>query len=311
MSRFTVGRIACCLAILSSVGLYAVWGQDPSRPSAGGQPAAKGDDTPKNKRLVILLRHGSAKDLAATLAKHFKGDAEVQAEPASNCLLINAAPSVADEVVKVVQQLDRPQQLVSVEVLLAEFALKKGEGGKLEVPDKDLDEKEFSGPVKDVLAKLEALQKKGQIAALKRIQMTALEEQSVSARAQENKPMVTGVAVTGTGRVSRNITYRATGTVVTVTPRVAPDKRILLDLEVQDARLHVPEDGIPIGTDENGQPVKATEVVQASVKGNLAVPSGQAVAATGVKTTSKSGQAQTLVIVTARLLEPDGQKDKE
>jgi type II secretory pathway component GspD/PulD (secretin) len=307
MSRLTVGRIACCLAVLSSVGLYAVWGQDGGRPAAGGnQPPAKGEEASKNKRLVILLRHGSAKDLAVTLGKHFKGEAEVQAEASGNYLLVSAAPAVADEVLKVVQQLDRPQQMVAVEVLVAEFSQKKADA-----PDKELDEKEFTGPANEVTAKLEALRKKGLLSALKSIQLTTLEDQTTSERAGENKPMVVGMTVTGTGRVARNITYHNTGTAVTVTPRLGPEKQILLDLEVQDARFHVPEDGVAIGTDENNQPVKATEIAQAMLKAKLAVPSGQAVVANGVKTTSKSGQAQTLIIVTARVVEPGGKKDKE
>jgi type II secretory pathway component HofQ len=116
---------------------------------------------------------------------------------------------------------------------------------------------------------------------------------------------VAGVNVSSTGIAIRNIMYRNTGTQVRLTPRVTPEKAIALDLRVDDARLHVPEDGIPIGKDEKGMPILATEFIDARLEAKLSVPSGKAVAALGVKTNSKSGNAQTLIVVTARVVEPD------
>src|SRR5262249_55094219 len=163
-----------------------------------------------NKRTVYVVKHGSAKDLARILAKHFKGDAEVQVLPdsPSNCLLIRAAPKVFAEVVQLLEQLDRRPQLVSVELLIAEVTPRKGKDGK---PVRgELDEKEFTGPAQAVLEKLEALRKNGVIGSLKRIQLTAVENQPASVIIGETKPVVTGVTTTGTGLVSRALTYRNT-----------------------------------------------------------------------------------------------------
>src|SRR5262249_38268616 len=73
---------------------------------AGGGHA---QDGPKEKRTLYVPKHGQAKELATILAKHFKGDAEIQVLPdsPSNCLLVRAAPSVLEEVVKLLEQLDR------------------------------------------------------------------------------------------------------------------------------------------------------------------------------------------------------------
>jgi type II secretory pathway component GspD/PulD (secretin) len=253
------------------------------------------------------VRHGAAKELAATLAKHFKDDAEVQVLPdaPSNCLLINARPEVLPEVVKVLDQLDRRPRAIEVEVVVAEVAEKKAEDGKPEAPAKGLDEAELTGPARDVWAKVEALQRKGQLGAVRRLQLAAVEGQAASALVGENKPFVTGMMVAATGRTSRAITYRNTGTQVRVTPTVTAEKVVQLDFDFSDARLHVPEDGVPIGTDEKGQTVRAAETVNATLKTKLSVPAGQAVFAKGVQTTSKSGKSQTLVLVSARVVEPD------
>jgi type II secretory pathway component GspD/PulD (secretin) len=278
------------MAFLLLAGLFALVGGGHAQDTSG----------PKNKRTFYVVKHGDVKELAHTLGKHFRGDAEVQVLPDAlgNCLLISAAPSVFEEVAKLLEQLDRRPQLVSVEVLIAEVAPKKGESGR------ELDEKEFTGPGKEVLDKLASLQKSGAISSLKRLQLTAVENQPVSVTVGESKPTVAAVTTTGTGIKARSIVYRNTGTQARVTARMAAENTIAIDLHVNDSRLRVPEDGIEIGKDENAAPIRATEVVIASLNSNLNVRSGQAVAAQGVRTDSKSGKEQTVIVVTANVLEP-------
>src|SRR5262249_14550942 len=112
----------------------------------GGWSSAGNDPPAGNKHIVYVVKYGSAKDLAATLGKFFKGDVEVQAlnEPTSNCLLINAPASAFEEVVKALEQIDRRPQLVAVDLYLASPPAKPGEG------DKEVDTKEFTGPTADV-----------------------------------------------------------------------------------------------------------------------------------------------------------------
>jgi len=89
------------------------------------------------------------------------------------------------------------------------------------------------------------------------------------------------------------------------TPRITADVQLLMDdLIVEDTRGYVPEDGVTIGTDENSQPIRAEERIAAKLTTRLSVASGQARAAQVVTTSSKSGRAQTFVIVGARIVEP-------
>ena len=82
LTLLTLSGLAMCIGLSASAGLAA---------DGDKQASAKADDAAKNKRLVYLVRYGSAKDLAAALGKHFKSDAEVQAvtETGSNYLLIS------------------------------------------------------------------------------------------------------------------------------------------------------------------------------------------------------------------------------
>jgi type II secretory pathway component GspD/PulD (secretin) len=306
-------RQASCLIVLA-IGLSLVGG--PAWGPAGNEtraepPKGKESSASKSKRIVYVAKYGSAKQLAALLGKHFKGEAEVEilTDAPSNCLLIRTSPATFAEVVKLLGQLDRRPQLVAVEMLIAEVPPAKGAGGKPGAGKKELDEKKLTGSIPDVAKRVEDLQQKGEIAGLKRIKLTAVEHQPATALIGETRPFVTGVTATRGGKTSRSIAYRSLGTSVKFTARVTPEKKVLIDLDLSESRAFVPEDGIVLGKDETGLVVRATEFPMARVATTLAVPSGQAVFVRGV-TKAKAGYPQTLVIVTARLLEADAKAEK-
>jgi type II secretory pathway component GspD/PulD (secretin) len=285
MARRTVIGLTACLAVVLGAGLFSAWGQNP------------GKDAPRDvKRTLVVVRNAAAKDVAAALTAYFKNepDVSVTAEPNSNYLLINAPGSALDEVLKTIDQLDRKPQLITVEVVIADL---KSDGKD----DKEPDEKEFTGPAADVLAKVEALKRKGQLTGLKRLEVATVEGQKGSVRIQESRPFITGTTVRPTGVASNQISYRDLGSVVMAIPRLSGEKAVTVELSVEDARVNVPEEGVPLGTNDKGNPVNAAEFITARYEGRLTVPVGQAVLAKGVKTTAKGGTAQTLVIVTARV----------
>jgi hypothetical protein len=160
------------------------------------------------------------------------------------------------------------------------------------------------------VAKLTALQKKGALSDLKRMQFTAVEGVPASLMLGESKPYVTAVNTTATGLVMRAISYRDLGLKVDAAVRVSPDKVVTLDLKLEDSHASTPEDGIPIGTDEAGKPIPATEFTRASLTSKLDIPSGKAQAAEGVKTNAKSDKAHTIVVVGVRVVEPDAKPEK-
>jgi type II secretory pathway component GspD/PulD (secretin) len=303
----TSRRPALGLAAALCLALYAVCWTAPGRADKPEPP--KSDNAPaKNKRTFYIVKYGSAKDLAPVLAKHFKDDAEVQAlpEPSSNCLLISAAPGVFDEVVKLLEQLDRRPQLLAVDLLVAEILPRKDKDGKPIAPDKEADESEFKGTMADVVAKLKEMRKDGQGGESIQLQLTTVENQEASALVGASKPYVMGATRTGTGITARNIAYRDAGTQARVKARVAPDKTVTLDLRLEHARPHTPDDGIPVGNDENNKPIVVPEFSHSTFNDQVSIPAGQAVLLKGVKTTSKSGQVRMLVFAAARVVEPSG-----
>jgi type II secretory pathway component GspD/PulD (secretin) len=291
MLRVTLGRTVGLLVLLSWAALA----------SAADDKAAE-----KSKRLAYVVKYGSARDLAKVLGEHLKGAADVEALPeaSANVLLIRATPAAFPEVVKLLEVLDRRPRLVAVEVWVAEVL----PGDK---KDEALDTKPLNGPADAVRARVEELQRKGRIGELSRLELTTAENQSARAFLGQNKPIVLGMTATARGRISRHVTYRAFGVDARLTPRVGPDNRVSLELRLTGSRPHVDADSPVLDEDENKAPVRMTETVQAAVEGQVSVPSGRAVVVQGVKTTAKGRQLETLVIVTARVLDGTEKEAKD
>ena len=69
--------------------------------------------------------------------------------------------------------------------------------------------------------------------------------------------------------------------------------------------MHQTKDGVVLGQDENGAPIRAPEFIQSALKCKLSIPTGLAVAAKDVQTTSKSSQSRILILATARVADAD------
>jgi hypothetical protein len=243
--------------------------------------AARSAEEPK--RGAYVVKYAAAEDLAALLAKHFKGAAEIQAGPegTSNCLLIKAPPAVFDELLKTLEKLDRRPHAVAVEVFVVQLPAKKADD-----KDKGPDDSDFSGPIDEVAGRLDRLLKRGEVFAVKRAKLATLEGQPGSLMLGENKAFPLG---------SGQIAYRNVGTQVKVTPRVADDGSVTLDLSVQDSRGR--ESATVAGT---------TEFILTTLSGKVSVASGKVVLAKDAQVISKEGKGETLILVGARVAKPEG-----
>ena len=276
-------------------------------PGSAADPPAAAKDAGGNKRLLYVVKHGSAKDMADLLSRHFQGVAEFRPLPDAfgNGLLVNAAPSVYDDVVAALDKLDRPRRTVSIEVLIAEVAAAKKDGDKPGAEAPALKEKDFTGPMADVAARMEDLQKAGTFSNLRQVQITAVEGQPESVLIGGTKPFTTGVFVTATGLATRNIVFRRVGTQVRATASVSPDQIVTVALNIEDMVPHAAEGGVSVGTDEKGKPVWASEFGVGLWDGTVSTPSGQARAVQDVQTAGKPDGVRKILVVGARVIDAE------
>ena len=283
-------RIACLLAV-AAVGVGLAYAQPDAKPPS---PAPE-----KGKRFVYLVRYGAAKDLATTLGQHFRDEPGLQLvpEPTANALLITAPTALSEELLKVLDQLDRRPRQVVIDVVIAEMPLDEKDPG--------FEPAELSGPSDTVLPKVEALARKAKVNHLRRFQVAALENQRSLVQVGATQPYVTGVgrgAPLGGGAGGpapvNTVAYRDVGTLLGATPRISPDGTITVELQLDESRMHTSENGIALG----GGAV-ATEFVKTTLGGKVSMASGRAILAEGVKTEAKSLKIQSLVVVAAKVVE--------
>jgi type II secretory pathway component HofQ len=101
----------------------------------------------------------------------------------------------------------------------------------------------------DPAAKVAELEKQGRIASLTRIQLTTLENQPAELRVSEQTPTVTGRTRVGGGRgappgatpgFATSFTFQNVGSQLQVTPKVAADGSVLVELKFEQSRLSPP-----------------------------------------------------------------------
>src|SRR5262245_29614583 len=166
-----------------------------------------------HKTVVVPVKGVAGKELAGLLNKQFAGQAEVGFLPELNVLVISGKPAVLPDVAKALAQLDRGPRGVAVEVLIVD----------LPPQDNPPEDGEFTDSPAKVAARLEALRKAGKVSAIKRVELTALENQQSTARVGESRPYTIGTNVTRTGVAMSTIGYRDLGLQLKVTPRLSSE----------------------------------------------------------------------------------------
>ena len=270
MNRIAALTLVCGLLLLSSSTA-----QDRKENPPAPAP-------PKAQR-TFFVKNADASALAEVVGLHFKSEATVLAAATGpgNAILISGSPAAVAEVVKVLEQLDRKPRTIEVEITIAEVPA-----------NKDGTEPSAADLLKEAMGKMGG---QGQ-----RIKLTAVEGQAVTSVTGGSKPYVSGTTVVGGfgkdgGAARKSISYQNVGTTVKLTARVGADETIAVDMDLKDSRIKPPEAG-----DESG----AAAFENATLTTKLSVPAGKAVVAQTVRVEGKAGTSVSVVIVTARVVEP-------
>src|SRR5262245_26076604 len=148
-------RAACLLAVVVVLGFGLTYAQQTTTKKTATTAAP---EVEKGKRILYLVRYGTAKDLASVLTQHFNTEPGIQIVPESNAnaLLSTAPASVSDEMVKLLHDLDRRPRQIAIDMLIAEAPIEENKEPTFTVAD-------LSGPADVVLPKVESLAKKAKV----------------------------------------------------------------------------------------------------------------------------------------------------
>jgi len=237
------------------------------------------DGARQHKRLALRLRSAAANDLANTLNNLLR--AEGQAGPAAaarsvvivphaagNSLLIGGPCDAVDEVRKLVEELDRPATMVLLELVIAE------------------------APAAEV--------KPAPTKTLARVRLVAANNKPASLRFGRIESTIANVVVTQFGQSL--VDYRQTlmGTLLGVTPRVRPDDTVVFELDIEDSRLGLQQEGAAIsGSKDNAILRPPIESIRAGA--TLCLRDGETAVLGGQPPQAKAGE-QLLILVTPHVI---------
>jgi type II secretory pathway component GspD/PulD (secretin) len=270
---------------------------------ASASPPGQARKAAGKKQLAYAVRTGAANELAALLEKHFQGETEIliAAEPGKDRLQIAAAPDLANEAAATLARVDRPPQKVVVDLFAVE-PLSSPETGA-DATNRGFSDDECTGPVDEVLARLEARARQKTIADFKHLEVATIENRRGVRQSGEEVPRTTGFTPNpGTGGATPVNQVRGVPAVFRVTPRAVEAGRVLLELSFRKDRMRPPEEGIYLAEGVDG-PIYSQVFETANLDTIVAVPIGQAVLVGRVQTTGDSKQSQIRLIVAARVEE--------
>jgi hypothetical protein len=267
------------------------------------QPAhAQDKPAGDTERLTYVLKYIHAKDMVSVLAKHFKGAAEIQAVPESpvNVLLISGSPAALKEIAALLPKLDRKPREIAIDVWVGMVVAEPG-APKQKEGEAALDVRDFAGPRAKIMAKLDNLQTNLRLKEWKHFQGTATENQVYKVISTENRSIVSNVMTTATGLTTKSLIRQNVGVAGQLTVFAAPDNDLLIDFDLEHTRVL---DGKIMAQDAQGLPIHEAIISRVAFKSKVSLRSGQALAPEALKESRNNGDTQSLLILTATVVEP-------
>jgi general secretion pathway protein D len=134
---------------------------------------------------------------------------------------------------------------------------------------------------------------------LSRATLTTLSDQQASLEISRKEAQLAGTA-TASRVTTHSIRDQNVGTIIKINPRVGPDKRITLRVDVEDFRFGPAEENAAIAASKEGESPRARSIENFRVKSTLTVADGETVVLGGVARQPKPG-TERLLLVTPRI----------
>ena len=186
-------------------------------------------------------------------------------------------------------------EIITIKLLIAEIP-EKAEGQEGAEP---LD---LSKPGEQVLAQVEALVKQGRARRIQRIEIATVEGHTAQVVFGEIVPALTAIVAAGPGKLAPHHTMQDVGTIMSVTPRLAADDQIALELTLTSSRLQPPE--IPM-LEKDLRNFRPAGTTNSMIQTAMRVSAGKPTVLTKFETTGEPDAYKHVAIVTAAPADDD------
>ncbi len=191
-------------------------------------------------------------EAVGTVQRVVEREVAVVAEPISNTLLVSANPRYFEQMKALIEELDKPQPQVLIQVLIAEVTLDEGKdlglgwtyNGNAFSAGVDISQSKwiasgFASAVSggDYSFLLRALNENGKLEVLSRPQIVTADNKPANINIGQRVPLITDSRVTERGDTINSFRYEDVGVNLSVTPKISPDGFVKMDIGTTNSAI--------------------------------------------------------------------------
>ena len=256
------------------------------------------------ERLVYRLANAPASDVAQVVNELLKSERTplgppmpntvVLADVVSNSLIISGTSDSIHETVRLVEQLDKEPLMVHVEAVV----------GLIESPEElsllkpNPDGPELSCSHAEACELIEKYSKSDAVKIIARPQLLTLDNQPAFLQIGDRVPRIKSTKdghVTGTE-------LENVGLIIGLTPRIANDRVVTMEIDLEKSQLGPEHQGVPVGVDDEGNVIRSPKIETMVVQTTVKIPSGQAVIIGGMALQEDNHRGELLLVVTPHVV---------
>lgn len=268
-------------------------------------------DAAKYRREVYRLRAVPASELARTIEQVFRAEGKVVLKGVSpqqavivpdvmgNNLILSGPPEAVQEMGQLIEKLDHPPAMLRLEVVIAEGPSAAGSlparasGHKAEPASKSAGQRLQRVPTPE------------QMEVLFRGEFSVLDNQPAHLQMGRRQARVISRTFTSAGMTNAT-TLDNVGTLVSVTPGVAPDKSVTLKLDVEDSRVGPAEEGVPVSISKDGETIRSPNIDTLVCQTSVRIADGETLTLAGMVRQTGSAK-QRFILITPHVLPLGGE----
>lgn len=141
----------------------------------------------------------------------------------------------------------------------------------------------LSASSESVSVLIRALQQTRRLEVLSRPQVMTMDNQLAQVFVGQDVPTITASQLTQFG-TQNSVVYRETGLILTVTPRISPDKLVVMEIQAEKSAVGPDSEGIPIAVSE-GEVIRSPRIDRITARTVISALDGQTVVLGGLITT--------------------------
>ncbi|MCS7238616.1 MAG: hypothetical protein NZ899_10160 [Thermoguttaceae bacterium] len=145
----------------------------------------------------------------------------------------------------------------------------------------------LSASSESVSVLIRALQDSRRLEILSRPQIMTMDNMLAQILVGQEVPTISGTQFTDLGGQINTITWREVGLILTVTPRISPDRLVVMEVDATKSEVGPEAEGIPVSVSQ-GQVIRAPRINTTSARTVVSAADGQTVVLGGLITKSKS-----------------------